>query len=66
MIASLNPVLPPSFKTKSSSPGGLKELTKAETELIKARNEHENDPNDNKPQIRSNEAHKALNSLISI
>ena len=58
---------PPTFiRNKKKLSWWTKELTEAETDLIKARNEHENDPNDNELQNRYNEAHKALNSLISI
>ena len=41
------------------------ELTEAETNLIKARNEHENDPLNVELQSSYKEAHKALNTLIS-
>jgi ribonuclease HI len=57
---------PPTFiRNKKKLTWWSKELTEAETELIKTRNDHENDPHNIELQTRYNEAHKALNSLIS-
>ena len=74
LIDRLNNLLYSSF-TKSCPPTFIRnrkkmswwtgELTEAETNLIKARNEHENDPHNMELQASYKEAHKALNTLIS-
>ena len=57
---------PPTFiRNPKKHKWWTKSLTEAETKLIIARNNHENDPNDLGLQTAYNEAHKALNTLIS-
>ena len=57
---------PPTFiRNRKRLAWWSKSITEAETELIKSRNDLENDPQNNDLQTRYNEAHKALSSLIS-
>ena len=57
---------PPTFiRNRKRFSWWTKGLSEAEIELIKARNDHESDPHDTYLQNRYNEAHKALNTLIT-